>query len=325
MPGRREIVAGDIGGTNARFCVAEVEDGHVLSLSEPVKVRTSEHESFAGAWAVFAEQLGRAVPQEATIAIASPIHGEAMKLTNNPWTIRPAALKQQMGLEALRFVNDFGAVGHALSQLRPHDYQHLAGPETGLPANGVITVLGPGTGLGVAHVLRQGGKAFVMESEGGHVGFAPLDEFEDSLLARLRTRHGRVSAERVVSGPGLREIYTSLTMQESAPSEFSDDTALWQAGICGTDELAAAAVQRFCLALGAVAGDFALAHGAQAVVIAGGIVTRLAGMLPRTGFARRFTTKGRFEALLANIPVKLIIHPDPGLLGAAAAAASTKG
>ncbi|MDE1896814.1 MAG: glucokinase, partial [Rhodospirillales bacterium] len=104
---------------------------------------------------------------------------------------------------------------------------------------------------------------------------------------------------------------------------YTEDTALWQAGISGTDSLATAAVQRFCLALGAVAGDYALIHGAQAVVIAGGIAPRLAALLPQGGFARRFSAKGRFEAFLNDVPLKLIIHPDPGLVGAAVVATST--
>jgi glucokinase len=325
MSGKREIVAGDVGGTNARFCLAELEGGRVVSLGEPVKIKTHDHDSFAGAWRAFQAQLGRALPKEAAIAVACPAHGEVLKLTNHLWTIHPAALKAELGLDALSFVNDFGAVGHALAQLGPDDYRHLAGPERDLPEEGVITVLGPGTGLGVAHVLRLGGEAYVMESEGGHIGYAPLDEFEDALLARLRARHGRVSAERVVSGPGLREIYIMLAKLESSPPHFDNDAALWQAGISGTDPLAAAAIQRFCLALGALAGDYALAHGAKAVVIAGGIAPRLAELLPHTGFARRFAAKGRFQPMLAEMPVKLITHPNPGLLGAASVGTATTG
>lgn len=325
MSGKREIVAGDIGGTNARFCLAELEDGRVVSLGKTAKIKTRDHVSFAGAWEAFQDEIGRALPRQAAIAVACPVQGEVLKLTNHPWTIRPAALKEELGLEALNFVNDFGAVGHSLAQLGPGDYRHLAGPEQDLPEEGVITVLGPGTGLGVAHVLREGGKAHVMESEGGHISFAPLDEFEDALLTRLRALHGRVSAERIVSGPGLREIYKMLATLESSPPHFTEDAALWQAGISGVDPLAAAAVQRFCLTLGAVAGDYALAHGARAVVIAGGIVPRLADLLLETGFARRFTAKGRFQSLLAEMPVKLIIHPNPGLLGAASVGTATPG
>ncbi|MDE2319628.1 MAG: glucokinase [Rhodospirillales bacterium] len=321
----REIVAGDIGGTNARFCLAELDGEKIVSLSKAVKIKTEEHDSFAGAWAAFEAELGRKAPQEAAIAIAGPVHGDVLKLTNNPWVIRPAALKKELRLNTLRFVNDFGAVGHALSQLHPCDYQHLAGPQKDLPANGVITVLGPGTGLGVAHVLRRNGRAHVIEGEGGHAGFAPLDEFEDALLLRLRARHGRVSVERVVSGPAILEIYAAFAALQNIPPLYTKDTAVWQAGISGTDPLAAAAIQRFCLALGAVAGDYALIHGAEAVVIAGGIAPRLAALLPKTGFAQRFSAKGRFEAFLKNVPVKLIIHPDPGLLGAAVVATSTTG
>ena len=320
MSDHREIVAGDIGGTNARFCLAVLAGSEVVSLGETIKIRTHEYASFADAWRVLENRLRRPLPREAVIAVACPAHGDVLKLTNSPWTLHPAALKHQLRLDMLRFVNDFGAIGHALAQLQSTDYLHLSGPAQELPARGMISVVGPGTGLGVAQVLRQNDTAQVVETEGGHISFAPQDEFEDALLARLRARYEHVSVERIVSGPGLLHIYNMLAGREG---RVQDDAKLWQAGICGTDELAALAVRRFCQMLGTVAGDYALAHGARAVVIAGGIAPRLATLLPQTDFAQRFIAKGRFQILLAGLPVKLIVHPEPGLLGAAAAAVST--
>jgi glucokinase len=194
-----------------------------------------------------------------------------------------------------------------------------------LPDSGVISIVGPGTGLGVAHVLRRDGRAFVTETEGGHLDFAPLDSIEDALLARLRARYRRVSVERIVAGPGLAAIIEALAAIEGRPVPAGDDKTLWAAALDGTDSLAAAALDRFCLSLGAVAGDIALAQGASAVVIAGGLGLRLADHLPRSGFAQRFTAKGRFEVMMAEIPVKLITHPQPGLFGAAAAFAEEHG
>ena len=163
-------------------------------------------------------------------------------------------------------------------------------------------------------------------TEGGHIDFAPLDSIEDAVLAKLRKRYRRVSVERVVSGPGLLEIYETLAGIEGRAIQQLDDKELWALGTSGEDSLAAAAVDRFCLSLGSVAGDIALAQGGFAgVVIAGGLGLRIKDTLLRSGFAERFRAKGRFEGLMSGIPVKLITHPQPGLFGAAAAFARQHG
>ncbi len=314
------VVAVDIGGTHARFALAEVAGGRVLSLAPEVTLRTADHGSLQLAWEEFARQTGHALPRAAAIAIASPIRGEVLKLTNNPWIIRPALICEKLSVDRYTLVNDFEAVGHAVGQADPEHLEHLSGPDAPLPAAGTISIVGPGTGLGVAHVWRSGTGAYrVQPTEGGHIDFAPLDSIEDALLAALRRRYRRVSAERVVSGPGLADIYQTLASIEARPVHVEDDKTLWARGLAGDDSLAAAAVDRFCLSLGSVAGDIALAQGAVGVVIAGGLGLRLRDTLARSGFAERFRAKGRFEALMASLPVKLITHPQPGLFGAAAA------
>lgn len=314
-----EIVAVDIGGTHARFAIAEVAGGRVVSLGDPVTLKTVDHASVQTAWEHFAVQSGRALPRAAGIAIASPISGDIIKLTNNPWIIRPSLIPEKLGVDSHVLVNDFGAVAHAAAQLGPEHFRHLCGPDTPFADTGTISIVGPGTGLGVAHVLRRDGCYFVSETEGGHVDFAPLDTLEDAMLARMRTRYRRVSAERLVSGPGLANIYEALAAIEGRVVETRDDKSLWTLALAGGDSLAAAALDRFCLSLGAVAGDIALAQGACGVVIAGGLGFRIADHLVRSGFAERFAAKGRFEAMMAAIPVKLITYPEPGLYGAAAA------
>ncbi len=317
-----EIVAVDIGGTHARFAIATIRAGRIVSLADEVTLRSAEHVTLALAWHAYERIVGRPLPRAAGIAIACPVHGELLKLTNNPWVIRPAALKVELGIDSFVLINDFGAVGHAVAQVGPDDLRHLCGPERDLPENGVVTVLGPGTGLGVAYVVRAAGRYTVCETEGGHVDFAPLDGLEDSVLGQLRRRYRRVSAERIVSGPGLANLYGALTAIEGTSANTYDDKGLWTAALDGTDPLAVAALERFCLVLGAVAGDLALAHGATGVVVAGGLGLRLADRLPRSGFGQRFTAKGRFEAMMATIPVKIITYPQPGLFGAAAAFAA---
>ena len=315
-----DLVAVDIGGTHARFVIASIAADGAITLGHPATLHTKDHASFQTAWEEFRRLNGSALPRAASIAIAGPVGGEVIRFTNNPWIIRPALIREKLGVEAFTLVNDFGAVAHAVARAAPGDFTHLCGPEVALPPRGTISVLGPGTGLGVAHLWRDGaGFAHIQATEGGHIDFAPRDSIEDAILARLRQRHRRVSVERVVSGPGIAAIYEALAALEGRAIEQLDDKTLWERGTSGSDSLAAAAVDRFCLALGGVAGDIALAQGASAVVIAGGLGLRLRETLAASGFATRFRDKGRFESLMAAIPVKLITHPQPGLFGAAAA------
>ncbi|MBB4613794.1 glucokinase [Novosphingobium taihuense] len=314
-----QVVAVDIGGTHARFAIAEVAGGRVLTLGEAVTLKTAEHGSFQLAWEDFGRSIGKPLPTAAAIAVAGPVGGEIIKFTNNPWIIRPALIPEKLGADRYVVVNDFAAVAHAVAQADGSHFLHLSGPETDLPETGVISVVGPGTGLGVAQLWRDGASYRVQPTEGGHIDFAPLDTIEDAILARLRKRHRRVSVERVVAGPGIVDIYEALALLEGRPFTPRTDRELWELGTSGEDSLAAAAVDRFCLSLGSVAGDLALAHGSTGVVMAGGLGLRIKDTLVRSGFADRFRAKGRFEGLMAAVPVKLITHPQPGLFGAAAA------
>ena len=315
-----EIVTVDIGGTHARFALASIAADGQIALGEPATLHTRDHASFQTAWQDFARIQGGSLPDAVAIAIAGPVGGEVIRFTNNPWVIRPALIPEKLGAQRYTVINDFGAVGHAVACAGDEHFIHLAGPEASLPAGGTISIVGPGTGLGVAHIWRDGlGQYRVQATEGGHVDYAPLDTIEDAILARLRQRYRRVSVERVVSGPGLVDIYEALAQMEGRAIQPTDDRTLWGLGTSGEDSLAAAAVDRFCLSLGSFAGDIALAQGASGVVIAGGLGLRIKDTLLRSGFATRFTAKGRFAELMAGLPVKLITHPQPGLFGAAAA------
>ncbi len=321
-----ELVTIDIGGTHARFSIATITRSGAITLDEPVTLHTKDHASFQTAWEDFARIKGGTLPKGVAIAIAGPVGGEVIRFTNNPWIIRPALIPEKLGAERYTLVNDFGAVGHAVARAGAEDFVHLAGPDEPLPADGTISIVGPGTGLGVAHIWRdRAGGYRVQATEGGHIDFAPLDSIEDAILARLRQRYRRVSVERVVSGPGIVDIYEALAGMEGRSIQAIDDRTLWQKGTSGEDSLAAAAVDRFCLSLGSVAGDIALAQGASAVVIAGGLGLRIRDTLLKSGFAERFRAKGRFAELMAALPVKLITHPQPGLFGAAAAFAKEHG
>lgn len=315
-----ELVAVDIGGTHARFAIATRAADGTITMDEPVTLHTEDHASFQTAWQGYRERKGGSLPPRVAMAIAGPVGGEVIRFTNNPWIIRPALVREKLGVDSYTLVNDFEAVAHAVARAGEDEYLHLAGPQGPLPATGRLTVMGPGTGLGVAHLYREAsGDYRVSATEGGHIDFAPLDSIEDAILARLRKRHTRVSVERVVAGPAIVDIYETLAALENKSVPDLDDVAVWTAGMDGSDSLAAAAVDRFCLSLGSVAGDLALAQGAAGVVIAGGLGYRLRDHLPKSGFASRFCAKGRFAGLMEKLPVKLITHPQPGLFGAAAA------
>ena len=315
----RTIAVADIGGTHARFALAEVDAGRVVSLGEPVTLKTADHASFQTAWQEFGRIVGSDLPDALGIAFAGPVGGEVLKLTNNPWVIRPALMEERVGVTQYKIVNDFGAIAHAVAQFGDEQFEHICGPDGPLPNQGVTSVVGPGTGLGVAQLLKAADGYHVIETEGGHMDFAPLDALEDKILTYLRRSFRRVSIERIACGTGLVNLYNAIASIEGKSVPHPDDKALWAAALKGSDPLATAALDRFFLSLGAVAGDLALAHGANAVVIAGGLGYRLKDRFAASGFADRFIAKGRFERRMEAIPVKLVSHPQPGLYGAAAA------
>ena len=314
-----ELTALDVGGTHARFVRASIGDDGRIALGEPVTLKTSEHVSLQTAWEHYAELAGGDLPKNAVIAIAAPVEAETVRMTNNTWTFRPDRLAGELGVERLTLINDFGAVAHAVARALPADLVHVAGPDEPLPETGTTTVIGAGTGLGVAHFHRVGGTYHVQSTEGGHIDFAPVDAIDDMLLADLRQRHRRVSLERVVSGPGIVEIRQVLGRIEKRALADLDDKTIWQLGISGEDALCRAAVERFCQSLGSACGDYALAQGASAVVLAGGFSQRLLDILPDSGFAERFRFKGRYERMMEGIPIRMLTHPQPGLYGAVAA------
>ncbi|WP_028969346.1 glucokinase [Sphingomonas sp. URHD0057] len=313
------IVSADIGGTHARFAIATI-DAERIELGEPVTLRTADHVSFESAWNEFERQSGTALPRELSIAIAGPVDDAELSLTNSQWRFNRDRMVEELGLHSITLLNDFGAVAHAVATVGEAALLHIAGPDEPLPERGVVTVVGPGTGLGAAALLRRSKDEYeILETEAGHMDFSPLDALEDQIVKELRKTFRRVSVERLVSGPGLRNIYDVLALVEGEAAGIRGETELWTAALALTDSLATLALERFCMCFGAVAGDFALAHGASAVVIGGGIGKRLKDYLPGSGFADRFAAKGRFSSRLAAMPVKLITHPEPGLLGAAAA------
>lgn len=319
----KQIVTADIGGTHARFAIAAVENRRVLRIEKEAVFKTADFVSFERAWNAFAQRVGSQLPSDLALAVAAPVTDGDFSLTNSHWQFRRDHIASQLNLTSLLLINDFAAIGHAISAVDESQLLHVAGPNEPLPPHGVITIAGPGTGLGAAMLIRgDDGVHRVIETEGGHIDFAPLDDLEDRIVAELRKKFGRVSAERLVSGPGLLNIYEVLGKLEGQPMATLDEAALWTLALQQNDQLATIALDRMCMCLGAVVGDLALAHGASAVVIAGGVGRRLADRLGASGFSKRFVAKGRFERRLAALPVKVLMLPEPGLLGAAVAFAT---
>jgi glucokinase len=301
----RVIAVADIGGTNARFATAELDGSKVLSVSEPATLQTSHVSTFGEAWEAFVGRLGGKAPDSLGLAFAGPVDGPNVKLTNNDWKIDRDELRA-LGIEKFRIVNDFGAVAYAIGALGDEHFMPLCGPAGPMPSGGVVTVVGPGTGLGVAQIVF----GEIVESEGGHAGFAPADDVEDQLVRDVRRRSGRVEIEHLTSGPGLSNIHRMLTGEEV------DDSILWAEVLDGGES---EAFDRWCAILGGFAGDLALIQGADAVVVAGGLGYRLRDRLAKSRFEERFVAKGQFQKRMRAIPVRILDHPQPGLLGAAVA------
>ncbi len=315
----------DIGGTNARFALAEF-GADLPHLHHPQSLPAAEFASLQHAAEHYLAGVGHS-PARAAIAVACPVRDDEIRLTNRAWSFSRSELRQALQVEHLLVLNDFGAAAWTVPTLAAGDSLALYGPSA-LPLAGPISVLGPGTGLGVALLVGHTGAWSVVETEGGHVSFAPHGTEERAIHDWFVARHGRVSNERLLSGIGLSQIDAALARRKpgklDTPDEsLRDPAVIVAAALEGHDVSARRALARFCAILGSVAGDTALIHGARTVMIAGGIVPRFVPFLRQSAFRERFLDKGRFAAYLESVAVRVIVHPAPGLLGAALALAAT--
>lgn len=323
------VLAGDVGGTRTRLAVAEVTGDGVEFLVR----RDYESDGYDGLAPVVREFLGEldAAPGRASFGLACPIVDGRCRFPNLDWEVEADALAGEIGIERTGILNDFNAVAHALDRLGPDDLETL---QAGSPRpDGPVAVLGAGTGLGHAYVTREEGRVRVHSSEGGHVDLAARSPLEDRLVAYLRRRHGRASYERALSGPGLVEIYRFLVESGWAAERPDTRSALEEAGddapavvsaraLEGVDELCVRALDLFASIYGAQAGNLALLVQARGgVYVAGGIAPRILEKLVDGTFMRAFRAKGRFADFTEEIPVRVVVNEDAGLIGAAAAAA----
>jgi glucokinase len=303
------ILLGDIGATNARFTLLSNGTMNAISSFEVAKFG-----QFSDALAIFIKEHSRETRiHQALLAIAGPVRGERVALTNSSWVIDSRELQKRFGLR-VRIINDFEAVALSLPSLTSAD---LAGIGDGKSEVGApMAVLGPGTGLGVACLVDRSDRRAVIASEGGHATLAPACEQEDRIVNQLRKRFGHVSAERAISGSGLESIYQAIAALEGLEIPPLNAAEITKSALSGECQLARRSLQAFCAFLGSFAGNVALTFGARGgVYIAGGISPRILDFLIRSEFRERFEAKGRLQSYLEAIPTYVITHPAAALIG----------
>jgi glucokinase len=321
MSGHAVLLA-DIGGTNARFALADPAAPMPLLDGS---IRSYAVEAF-GSLAEAAEHYLDATQAQAgsgVLAVAGRVDGDIARMTNHPWVISRERLRQALGLADVVLVNDFVAQSMAVSLLGDDDVVAIGAPAriTSDADSHTYAVLGPGTGLGIGALVVREGRHYPLATEGGHASFAPGTPEEIAILERLSAYYGRVSNERLVSGGGLVNIHRALSELaglDPGPLQPEDITARAAEG----DRRCMRAIDVFCAVFGAIAGDLVLTLGAwDGVFLSGGMVPLLLPALQHSGFRQRFEGKGRYAPAMARVPTVAVLHPQPGLLGAAALAA----
>ncbi|MDH3304324.1 MAG: glucokinase [Gammaproteobacteria bacterium] len=311
----RCLLIGDIGGTNARFALATPDRP---GFHDVLELQCADFASADDAISHYLVATKAGLPDAVCLAAAGPIVNDTVKITNNHWDISAEETRTKFGIDAVRLLNDFTAIAHSIPLLTEREVRNI-GPHKGwsLPAERFdVAILGPGTGLGVAGLCRRGDALVAITGEGGHVGFAPENRLQTEILDVLREKYERVSAERLIAGSGLGNIYEALvTLRgEAGPRLSAKD--IFEAR--GSNQLAAEAIELFFELLGQVAGDLALTLGAvNGVYIAGGIAKRYPEILENSRFRSGFESKGRHRTFMERIPTRLITYDQPGLLGAA--------
>jgi glucokinase len=323
-PSASAVLVADIGGTNARFAMAWPDGERRPVLSSVREFAAAQFSSLAQAASHYLTQIEAPTPRASVIAVASAVTGDLIKITNNPWSFSIAGVQRELGLERIEVINDVGAIAWAVPHLAPQEVEPIgaaSAPAAGRRPERHYSVIGSGTGLGVCRLLIRQGRAVVMESEGGHVAFAPGDPYEIAILQHLMKQHARVSVERLVSGPGLQNLYAAVCAVEGTAPNMDTPAAITAGAKLGADAACRRAVELLCAILGSYAGDVALMVGAwDGVYLGGGLTGTLLPWIQLGQFRRRFEGKGRFSSLMQTIPTFAIAHAQPGLLGAAACA-----
>ena len=309
-------LVGDVGGTNARFALVRGPHGRP---ENDLTLPTAGYPDMAAAIADYLARTGNARPAEAAVAIANPITGDSVKMTNSHWAFSIEETRTRLGLSRLMMLNDWEAMALAAPAFSPANLIKIGRGEALEWAPKAL--IGPGTGLGVSSLVpaRDGGWVPVA-GEGGHVTLAPTNEREADIIRVTWREHAHVSAERLVSGMGLENLYRAIAILDGVEVRDLSAADVTRFGLAGEDRQCAEAVATFCGFLGNVAGNLALTLGARGgVYLGGGIVLRLGDYFASSPFRARFEAKGRFADYLAKIPTYVIRADNPALLGAAMA------
>ncbi|MCF7520829.1 glucokinase [Neisseria sp. ZJ106] len=304
----------DIGGTNARFALEtapqQIESAEVLPCQDFDTVVDAAKE--------YLKRTGNPKVRHAAFAIANPILGDWVQMTNHHWAFSIETTRQALRLETLILLNDFTAQALAVTQTAPEDLVQIGGqkPVAGAPKG----VIGPGTGLGVSGLVSSPAGWVALAGEGGHTSFPPFDDMEVWIWQYAKNKYGHVSAERFLSGAGLSLIYEALAARAEVVPAYLMPSEITDKALSGTSPFCRQALDIFCAMLGTVASNLALTLGARGgVYLCGGIIPRVLDYFKTSPFRSRFENKGRFEAYLAAVPVYVVLSKFPGIVGAAAA------
>ena len=307
---------GDIGGTNARWAWQASHDADLQDISvQPCGASASLQESASQ----YLQLHGHQNPKWAGIGIATAITGDEVRMTNNAWAFSIAGFRKSLGLERCLVINDFTSLALSLPALKATDLRAIGG---GAAVHGqAIGLLGPGTGLGVSGLIADAqGQYNALSGEGGHVTLAAADDREAAIISILRKTFAHVSAERVLSGPGLVNLYNAVCAVEGKAAQAFSPADVTDKALAKSDAQCVAAIEYFTRFLGSVSGNLALTLGSLGgLYIGGGIVPRLGAAFDDALFRQQFEAKGRYQALLQTVPVWLITASTPALVGASRA------
>jgi len=307
----------DIGGTNARFAVHDINNDDIKNI---IVLSVEKYPHFLTALTDFIDQIEQKggwepLPGAACLAVACPVDGEIIRLSNSHWSINKTELSQQLNNINVDIINDFSAIAYSISSLQSEEWYQLGG---GTPqADKPVAILGPGTGLGMCTMVPVDKGFLILDGEGGHIDFAPTSTQEVAILTELNKRFQRVSIERLLSGAGIINIYQALCKIKSAKEFHNTAQDISTAAINGKDKIAVEALSVFCRVLGSIAGNLAMITGAKGgVYIAGGIVPRIINFIDNSECRSQFEDKGRFESYVKQIPLRILLKDQPGLHGA---------
>ncbi len=310
------LLIGDIGGTNARFALANKE---CVSFNNELTLQCSDFPNVADAINHYLESTQSETPEIICLAVAGPVVKQTVQFTNNPWSFSAPYLQNKFSSRKAHLLNDFEAIAYSIPSLKPNHQLSIGQPvQMNLNQDYTLGVVGPGTGLGAVGLRKNLGSINALITEAGHTGFAPRTPLQTQLLQSLEKQYGRISNERLISGPGLANIYAALSdiygTDNSKPLLAAD---IFSKHLSSDNDIASKAIAIFYKLLGQFAGDFALSIGAfDGLYLAGGVAQRYPDILVESNFRNGFEDKGRHQNIMKEISTTLITHPEPGLLGA---------